>query len=45
MFKIIYLAVLVALVSLMCYMIPQAFDKENYNGDNLVNNHKTSINY
>lgn len=41
----IYFAVLLALFGIVCYMIPQAFDKEIYNGENLVNNHKTSINY
>ena len=40
MINSIYFAVLLVLFGIVCYMIPQAFDKSFANGDNLVSIHK-----
>lgn len=40
MINSIYFAVLLALFGIVCYMIPQAFDKSYANQDSLVSIHK-----
>ena len=40
MINSIYFAVLLALFGIVCYMIPQAFDKSYANMDNNVSIHK-----
>lgn len=40
MINSIYFALLLALFGIVCYMIPQAFDKSYANNDSLVSIHK-----